>query len=150
MSRWGLERPIRRHIEFPIFYEGWASFSEEILFDTGYFATPTDRILMAKRRYWRAVRGMTDLDLHSGKRTLTEASADLTRAGMSPKTAEAMVRRYALKPGYQLCYTMGRRKFKTLYQRFLRTGATVENFVRSVLAEGEIDFGDLARVLLPK
>jgi uncharacterized protein (DUF885 family) len=34
--RWRHERPIRRHIEFPIFYEGWASFAEELMFETGF------------------------------------------------------------------------------------------------------------------
>ena len=32
-GRWRHARPIRRHIEFPIFYEGWASFAEELMFE---------------------------------------------------------------------------------------------------------------------
>ncbi len=147
-SRWGLRRPLRRHIEFPLFYEGWASFSEELLFDTGFFHEPQDRMLLAKRRYWRAVRGRIDVDIQSGGRTLSEAAASLTRAGLSQSQADAMVRRYALKPGYQLSYTIGRRKFRDTYQAYIRKGNTPASFVRSVLAEGEIGLDNLRQVIL--
>jgi len=150
LSRWSLTRTIRRHIELPIFYEGWASFSEEILFDTRFFSGATDRMLMAKRRYWRAIRGMTDLDLHSGKRSLTEAIDFLKEAGMTRQAAAAMARRYALKPGYQLCYTIGRRKFKDLYGRFLDSGQTTTDFVTSVLSVGEIGFDHLLQSIMNK
>jgi hypothetical protein len=147
-SRWGLQRTIRRHIEFPLFYEGWASFSEELLFDTGFFHEPLDRMLLAKRRYWRAVRGKIDVDIQSGERQLPEAAAFLTRAGLSQRRANAMVRRYALKPGYQLSYTIGRRKFRDTYQAYIRKGNTTPDFVRSVLAEGEIGLDNLRMVIL--
>jgi uncharacterized protein (DUF885 family) len=76
--RWRHQRPVRRHIEFPIFYEGWASFAEELhvrnrLFQSG----PVDRMLMAKRRFWRAMRGQVDFDIHMHRRTLDEAAAFL-------------------------------------------------------------------------
>jgi uncharacterized protein (DUF885 family) len=146
-SRWGLQRPIRRHIEFPLFYEGWASFSEEILFDTGFFHGPRDRMLLAKRRYWRAVRGMIDLDLQSGRRFLPEAAVFLTQTGLSQSRADAMVRRYALKPGYQLSYTIGRRKFHDIYRTCVQKGQAPGDFVRSVLAEGEIGVDNLKKII---
>jgi uncharacterized protein (DUF885 family) len=147
-SRWSLERSIRRHIEFPLFYEGWASFSEELLFDTGFLGDPRDYLLLAKRRYWRAVRGRIDLDIQSGERTLSEAAAFLRRAGIGKRRAGAMVRRYALKPGYQLSYTIGRRKFRDMYQAYVHEGNTTADFVRAVLAEGEIGLDNLRRVVL--
>ncbi|MGD9184691.1 MAG: DUF885 family protein, partial [Desulfobacterales bacterium] len=111
-SRWRQKRPIRRHIEFPIFYEGWASFSEELMFETGFFSTPVDHMLMAKRRFWRAMRGQVDFDIHMRRRTLDEAVVLLTSQGIAPGRAKAMVQRYCLKPGYQLAYTIGRRRFR--------------------------------------
>ncbi|MFQ5484791.1 MAG: DUF885 family protein, partial [Desulfobacterales bacterium] len=97
--RWGLGRALRRHIEFPIFYEGWASFAEELLFDTGFFSNPIDEMLLAKRRFWRAIRGRVDLDIHTGKLSLAEAASFLVDKGMDRRSALAMVRRYILKPG---------------------------------------------------
>ncbi len=56
VSRWSLQRSYRRAVEQPIFYEGWACFAEELMRLTGYFRGPADRLLLARRRLWRAVR----------------------------------------------------------------------------------------------
>lgn len=147
--RWQLERPLRRSLEFPLYYEGWACFAEEILFDTDFFSGPADRLMMAKRRYWRAHRGLADLNIHTGQSSLEEAVQDLSDVGLiSRLQAMAMVHRYALKPGYQLAYTIGRRKFRQLYTACLGRGKTPAQFVRHVLSEGEIGFKRLAERLL--
>jgi hypothetical protein len=147
-SRWGHPRKVRRQIEFPIFYEGWASFCEELLFETGFFGGPVDALLMAKRRFWRALRGQADYDIHTRRKSLDEAAADLTAEGLSPKAAQAMVRRYSLKPGYQLAYTLGRRRFRRLYTLWRERSGDPVVFARRVLASGEIDFRHLERTLL--
>jgi hypothetical protein len=141
-SRWNLARPWRRPIEFPLFYEGWASFSEELLFDTGFFSSPVDQLLMGKRRFWRALRGRIDFNIHTRRQSLTEAATFLASHGMAPPRAQAMVARYTLKPGYQLAYTIGRRKFRRLYDEFGRADKAAE-FTRSVLSQGEIEFDQL-------
>jgi hypothetical protein len=146
--RWAHERPIRRHLEFPIFYEGWASFAEELMFDTGFFSTPVDHMLMAKRRFWRAMRGKVDFDIHMHRCTIDEATERLVSEGMAPRRARAMVRRYCLKPGYQLAYTIGRRRFRQYYDAFCRQGADPAGFARRVLAQGEISFDHLEQVLI--
>ncbi|MCP3952832.1 MAG: DUF885 domain-containing protein, partial [Desulfobacterales bacterium] len=145
--RWRHERPVRRHIEFPIFYEGWASFAEELMFDTGFFSGRTDRILMAKRRFWRAMRGRVDFDIHMRRRTIDDATAFLASQGMDFSRAKAMVRRYSLKPGYQLAYTMGRRRFSRLYDTFCSQEKHPVAFARQVLVQGEIGFNHLEQVL---
>ena len=146
--RWDLKRIARRHVEFPIFYEGWASFAEELMFETGFFEGQIDRMLLAKRRFWRAVRGRADLEIHTRRRTLDEAAAVLSQNGMAPGRAQAMVRRYILKPGYQLAYTIGRRRFRRLYNQFRQTGQGASAFARRVLTQGEIAFDTLANELL--
>lgn len=146
--RWRHRRPIRRHIEFPIFYEGWASFSEELLFDTGFFSGPADRLLMAKRRFWRAMRGQVDFDIHMRGRTPEQAAEDLASEGLPPQRAMAMVRRFSLKPGYQLAYTIGRRRFRALYDIICPDRSDPVSFARQVLEQGEIGFNHLERLFL--
>jgi hypothetical protein len=147
--RWNQRRPLRRCLEFPLFYEGWASFCEEILFDSDFFSGPADSLMMAKRRFWRAMRGRAELRIHTGRYTLDEAAQELAGVGLvTNEHAEAMVRRYALKPGYQLAYAIGRRKFRQLYTAFLGQGHSPARFVRNVLAHGEIGFDHLAERLL--
>ena len=145
--RWRHPRPVRRQIEFPIFYEGWASFSEELLFDTGFFGGPVEALLMAKRRFWRALRGRTDLEIHTRAKSLDEAANGLIAEGLSAARAQAMVQRYALKPGYQLAYAVGRRHFRRLYDNWCAQRRDPIEFAQRVLALGEIDFDHLAHRL---
>ena len=135
--RWEQPRPVRRHVELPLFYEGWASFSEELLFDTGYFHSLTDRLLMAKRRFWRAMRGRVDLEIHTRRRSMDQAADLLVECGLPARQAAAMVKRYALKPGYQLAYTMGRRQFRRLYDRAGKSPGAPAAFACRILAHGE-------------
>ena len=80
--------------------------------------------------------------------TPDQAAAMLSTMGMEFSDAIAMVRRYSLKPGYQLSYTIGRRRFRRLYDNFCSEGKKPVEFARRVLALGEIDFNQLEQQLL--
>jgi uncharacterized protein (DUF885 family) len=71
----------------------------------------------------------------------------LEEAGMSKNQAASVVRKYALKPGYQLCYTIGQRRFRNIYERFGKDSP--RDFTQKVLALGEIGFDNLEKVLTP-
>ncbi|MHC4458995.1 MAG: DUF885 family protein, partial [Planctomycetota bacterium] len=143
--RWSHARPIRRGIEHPLFYEGWACFAEEIMRQTGYFTTSGERLLVARRRLWRAIRGKVDLGLQTGAMDLKMAAGYLGKTGIDMKDAISVVRKYPLNPGYQLCYTIGLHRFLDLYQRYGQQN--LKKFVAAVLYQGEIDFKDLEYVL---
>ncbi|UCH23675.1 MAG: DUF885 family protein [Deltaproteobacteria bacterium] len=143
--RWSLKRPIRRGIEQPLYYEGWACFAEEIMHQTGYFTTSSDRLLLARRRLWRAIRGKVDLGLQTGAMDLKMAASYLSKAGIRIKDAISAARKYTLNPGYQLCYTIGLRRFLDLFQRYGQQN--LKDFVAVVLSQGEIDFQDLNLIL---
>jgi hypothetical protein len=70
---------------------------------------------------------------------------DLEEAGASRDRAELLARKYALNPGYQLCYTIGLRRFLDLWQQYGLKKPS--KFVRTILSQGEILFTDLARKL---
>jgi uncharacterized protein (DUF885 family) len=143
--RWNHPRTVRRSLENPLFYEGWACFAEHLMAETGYFCEPWDRLLLAKRRFRRAVRARVDLALQTGQIDVPEAAEELTRVGFSLDQAVSSVRKYALRPGYQVCYTVGIRRFLSLFERGRDRDAV--SFARKVLAQGEIAFGDLERCL---
>ena len=145
--RWRHTRPVRRHIEFPLFYEGWASFAEELLFDTGFFSDARDKFLMAKRRFWRAVRGKIDLELHTRRRDFDQATKYLVNTGLQKEQAQHMLKRYTLKPGYQLSYTIGRYHFRKLYDQFIDGGGDPAEFVHKILTQGEIELDHLQQTL---
>jgi len=143
--RWNLPRPIRRPLERPLFYEGWACFAEQLMAETGYFNGCWDRFLLARRRIERAARGLADLGLQSGRIDLNEATRLLVQVGYSPQKAAGAVQKYGLRPGYQVCYTLGLRRMLQLREEFaeLDVGA----FARQILTQGEIEFAALRRTL---
>lgn len=146
--RWALSRPLRRPIESPLFYEGWACLAEELMFLSGYFDDPWDRFLLAKRRAERAARGLIDLGLQSGRMTIGEAVALLVRVGYRPEVASSVVPKYLLRPGYQVCYTFGLKQGLSLLEKFGKQD--IGCFARAVLMEGEIGFARLEKVLSAK
>ncbi|MCJ7500440.1 DUF885 domain-containing protein [bacterium] len=145
LSRWNSPQPALRPIEYPLFYEGWACFGEDLMLHTGAFDRSYDRLILLRRRFRHAVRGKVDLMLHSGEMGLDEAAAELMTAGFSRNRALGTVRKYALRPAYQMCYTIGRRRFQRLFDLYGQEDAA--GFVNTVLTQGEILFEDMEHVL---
>jgi len=143
--RWNLDRPLRRPVESPLFYEGWACLAEELMARTGYFDGPWDRFLLAKRRAERAARGLIDLGLQSGRMTTLQAQELLLRVGYRPEVARSVVPKYLLRPGYQICYTLGLKQALALLDR--SGEPDVGLFARTLLSQGEIGFPRLEKIL---
>ncbi len=138
------KRRLRRSIEKPLFYEGWACFAEMLMQMSGYLNVPHQRLLLARRRLWRAVRGRIDLGLQTGAMTFENAIDELTATGINREDAAAVVRKYPLNPGYQLCYTLGYKNFSDLFQIY--GGENIQGFVDCAVSHGEIDFQYLERI----
>jgi hypothetical protein len=147
-NRLHLSQTIRRCIEKPIFYEGWACFAEKLMQLTGYLDNEHDNMLLARRRLWRAMRGKVDLGLQTGSLDFPGAIEYLMKTGINEGDAAAVVRKYPLNPGYQLCYTLGFKRFSTLYKTYGQ--GNLVDFVRHTVSHGEIDFEDLERILAIK
>lgn len=145
LNRWNHSEAALRPIEYPLFYEGWACYGEGLMIDTCAFDRPCDNLILLRRRLRHAVRGKIDLLLHSGQMGQTEAAAELVSAGFARDRALETVRKYALRPAYQMCYTTGRRRFQRLFDSFAQGDIT--RFVNTVLSHGELLFEDLERVL---
>lgn len=143
--RWEYVSPVRRPVETPLFYEGWACFAEELMRLTGRFSAPGDLLMLAKRRYRRAVRGLVDLDLQTGVLDQRSAASLLAESGFTKDAASAVVAKYALRPGYQVCYTFGLGRFLGLYERYGTQDVT--RFVETVLSGGEIGFAHVETAL---
>jgi uncharacterized protein (DUF885 family) len=112
--RRSLSNPVRRQIESPLFYEGWASYAEYMLIDSGYINSPMDLLVDYKRRLWRSARCQVDVGLTTEKISLDDAIHLLNVCGFSPEEARRQVDRFRLNPGYQLCYSLGCHELKQL------------------------------------
>jgi hypothetical protein len=143
--RWNLDRPLRRPLEAPLFYEGWACLAEELMAQTGYFQEPWDRFLLARRRAERAARGLVDLGLQRGHMTNDQAVQLLVNVGYRAERARSIIPKYLLRPGYQVCYTLGLKQGLDLLEKFGKDN--IGEFAQTILRQGEIGFNSLAKIL---
>jgi len=137
--RRNIKNPIRRQIESPLFYEGWASYAESLIEEFGYHNNNIQRLIGLRRQAWRAIRAKLDVGIRINKMKSSDAAAELCWLGYSPGRVKAMLRHYILTCGYQLCYTIGKFEIESLRKRFVsRMG--IKNFHDYLLAGGELPF----------
>jgi uncharacterized protein (DUF885 family) len=134
-----LENPVRRQIESPLFYEGWASYAEFLLIDSGYITHPMDLLVDYKRRLWRSARCQVDVGLTTGKIDGAHAVHLLETCGFSLAEARRQVDRFRLNPGYQLCYSLGCHEFRQLNASY-GTCMDTARFHQFLLEGGELPF----------
>jgi hypothetical protein len=137
--RRNLKNPVRRQVESPLFYEGWACYAESLLTEYGYVDSAMESLVDCKRRLWRAARCQIDVGLSTGNLTKKDAIRLLTTAGFTPKEANSQVGRFRLNPGYQLCYTLGSHEIMRL-RRIYGSRLGRDEFHRQLLEGGELPF----------
>jgi hypothetical protein len=141
-----LANPIRRQIESPLFYEGWACYAESLLIEYGYVDSKIELLVNQKRELWRAARCQIDAGLAAGLLDMERCIDLLQEAGFEADEARTQIDRFLLNPGYQLCYTLGRWEILQLKKKF-GTTLGLENFHRTVLSAGELPFSLLEKLL---
>ncbi|MFC1580540.1 DUF885 family protein [Thermodesulfobacteriota bacterium] len=131
--------PLRRQIESPLFYEGWACYAEQLLDEMGYITDPGQQLIQLERQLWRCLRAILDVNLQSGTMTLDQGQGEIENLGFSSKRAQRQIRRFALTPGYQSCYFLGTYEIMVLRDKYApRTG--LKDFHDILLGGGEIPF----------
>ena len=131
--------PIRRQVESPLFYEGWACYAEKLIDELGYVKDPRKQLIGLKRQLWRCLRAMLEVELQTGSITLTHGTKKLESIGFSSSTAQRQIRRFCISPGYQLCYFIGMNEIIRLREKFSsRLGQ--KTFHDILLGGGEIPF----------
>ncbi len=131
--------PVRRQVESPLFYEGWACYGERLLDELGYVRDPRQQIIGLKRQLWRNLRAALDVKLQTGRISLGQAAREIEKLGFSRQRAERQARRFALTPGYQLCYFTGNHEIIRLREQF-SSGLSLKAFHDTLLGGGEIPF----------
>lgn len=137
-----LSRPVRRVIGTPAMREGWALYAETLMAETGFLATPGERLFHAYNLLWRALRVMLDVGLHTRGLTVEAATQRLAdEMGFPEQQAAAEVARYCAFPTYQLCYAVGRRDLLQLRdddRRAQGAAFTLASFHDRVLSYGAL------------
>jgi uncharacterized protein (DUF885 family) len=134
-----LANPIRRQIESPLFYEGWASYAESLLIEYNYLNDPLEALVSLKRELWRSARCQIDVGFTIGELSEPAALDLLTTCGFDPTEASRQLDRFRLNPGYQLCYGYGSHQFKQLKKKYGHLSES-KDFYTFLLAGGELPF----------
>ncbi len=105
----------RRVFWSTLFAEGWALYSEDLMWREGFFAGPEQRLLQLKDLLWRACRVVADVGLHTQGWQVARATDFLVHeAALDPAGAAAEVRRYCGTPTQPLSYAIGMREILRL------------------------------------
>jgi hypothetical protein len=131
--------PIRRQIESPLFYEGWACYAEQLLDELDYIQNPRQRLVQLKRRLWRDLRAILDVRLQTEEMSPDEAKEEIIALGFSQERAHKQVVRFSLTPGYQLCYFTGMYEINRLRAKHSEK-LSLKSFHDILLGGGEIPF----------
>jgi len=100
-------RPIRLAYHTTVFSEGWGLYSEQLLYEHGYFDAKT-HLAQLKMQAWRAARVIIDVELQCGQMSFEDAVAFLVEeVAFERENAEAEVRRYIGNPTRPLSYMVG-------------------------------------------
>jgi uncharacterized protein (DUF885 family) len=140
---------VRRQIESPLYYEGWAYYAESLLAEFGYVENPLERLVDLKRSLWRAARCQIDVGLSTRRIDQGAAVELLETAGFNRAEALRQIERFRLNPGYQVCYCLGRHEILELKQAY---GPYLGNdeFHAAVLDGGQLPFHLMRRRLEKK
>ena len=133
------QNPVRRQVESPLFYEGWAYYAESLPIESGYIQDPVEILVDLKRQLWRSARCQIDAGLASGKLTKEDTVVLLQDVNFSKEEAISQVNRFGLNPGYQLCYSLGRYEIKRLRKTYAPLLGT-KTFHKLLLEGGELPF----------
>ncbi len=132
---------IRKALDYAIFSEGWALYSEELMAELGYYRDE-ERLLQLEWTLVRAARVVIDVGLHVSDMTFDQGVKMLTDdVHLERQLALSEVKRYAMSPTQPLAYLIGRQMIFKMRERYKqREGAkfTLKRFHTDVLMRGTV------------
>jgi uncharacterized protein (DUF885 family) len=145
----GIGNPLRRAYYTPVYGEGWALYSEELLYRHGFYADDRTRLAQLGMRRWRCARMVLDPSLHLGWMTPESAVDFLVReADLERTNAEAEVRRYLGNPTRPMSYVYGWLMVENLRSDCLAAGMSEKEFHDRFLQAGSIPLPLVRELLL--
>lgn len=100
---------IRRQFVDTVFVEGWGLYTEDLMWEAGYFDDPRVRLIQLVNALWRAVRIVVDVSLHTGLLSVEECIDKLVNISrLEPVNAAGEVARYAATPTQAASYLLGK------------------------------------------
>ncbi|ACU38998.1 protein of unknown function DUF885 [Actinosynnema mirum DSM 43827] len=144
------DRAVRKVFRTPYFSEGWALYSEKLLREEGYFTERAQELAHVEARLFRAARMVVDTALHCGDMSVAEAEEFMvTKASLTPGTAEGEVTRYCAWPTQAPSYLTGALEIERIRGEYLAEGrGTLREFHDRIAGSGALPLGLARQVVL--
>ncbi|MEP6759909.1 MAG: DUF885 domain-containing protein [Sporichthyaceae bacterium] len=142
-------RALRAVFGSTYFVEGWGLYTEDLLREQGFFATPEQELCQRDFRLFRAARIIVDTSLHLGEMTIEEAVDFMsTKASLSRDTAQAEVLRYCAWPTQASSYLTGALELDRMRQRwFNEARGSLRDFHDRAAGSGRLPISLVERAL---
>ncbi|NHC46180.1 DUF885 domain-containing protein [Motilibacter aurantiacus] len=142
-------RPLRGVLGSTYFVEGWGLYTEELMREQGFYATPQQELAQRDMRLFRASRIVVDTSLHLGEMTVEQAVEHMsTKSSLSLETARAEVLRYCAWPTQASSYLTGALEIRRMRDRWLAEGrGTLREFHDGVAASGRMPISLVERTV---
>lgn len=101
---------LRRLTSSDLFFEGWALYCEDLMWEQGFYTNdPLSRLFQLRTLLWRACRVVLDCALQSGRMSFEEGVDYLVQEAMLDReSAMSEVRRYIITPTQPMSYLIGK------------------------------------------
>jgi len=122
-------------------YEGWALYSEQLMYEQGFLDRPESRFILLKDRLWRALRVKLDVALHVNGTTLAAAADTMCdRLGFSHAQAIGDLSWYTRSPTVPMGYATGWALINETRDRLqsMQTEFALKSFHDQLLSAGSI------------
>ncbi len=121
-------------------YEGWALYSEQLMFEQGFLRRPEQRFILLRDRLWRALRIAIDIGIHTRGLGLENAADLMVRLlGFPRSQAMADLTWYTRSPTVPLGYATGWALINGLRERLARRpDFTLKEFHDRLLSAGSV------------
>lgn len=133
------------------FYEGWALYCEEMMYEAGCYDA-WGRLIQLKDKLWRACRVIVDVNLHTREMTDAEAVRFMAKElKMSPVSARADVNWYTMRPTVPQSYLTGMLRLRQLREKMRRKWGdafSLRRYHDAILRCGAIPIPLLEKALL--
>ncbi len=137
-----VDSKVRRLFGTSLFWEGWALYCEEMMYEQGFYTDPRTRLLKLKDQLWRGCRVVIDVGIHTRKMSFDEAVEMLVKvAKLEPVNAKAEVKRYTTDPAQPLSYSLGKMeilKLKDDYKNLKGKDFNLKSFHNKLVSYGSI------------
>lgn len=115
---------VRKSFSNSFFAEGWALYAEGVMRAAGFFADPRAEFNAVRSLFFRSVRIVVDVSLHTRRMQFDDAVRFLVERAMVPApNARTEVGRYCSWPVQAASYMVGNLEIAKLRDRFVRASA---------------------------